>query len=129
MTNSYRNAASQFLAVSITLGAAFLQPAIADDAADDAADAIKAMMARKAAITAGRAKAQSCTRCHGRDGIHHLAVRAGWKESDGQFAMVHLRAFRDGTVAHVIMNAVASELNDEDIVHIAAWLDSLAEKR
>lgn len=93
------------------------------------ADAIKAMIARKAAVRAGRAKAQSCTRCHGRDGIHHLAIRAGWQGSDGQYAMVQLQAFRDGRVSHEVMSAVASVLADEDIAQIGTWLDSLADKR
>lgn len=97
--------------------------------ADEQDDALKAMIASKVAIKAGRAKAQTCTRCHGRDGIHQLALRAGWKESDGQFAIVQLRALRDGKMSHPVMSAVASSLKDEDIMQIALWLDSLAAKR
>jgi cytochrome c553 len=124
MNYRYRVAVKSVIALLIMLVASPLQTAFADEAEN-----IKAMMARKAAIKVGRAKAQSCTRCHGRDGIHFLAVRAGWKDSDGQFAIVRLRALRDRTEAHAVMSAVANELKDEDIIQIAVWLDSLAEKR
>ena len=97
--------------------------------ADEQGNALKSMIATKNAIKAGRAKAQSCTRCHGRDGVHQLALRAGWKDSDGQFAIVKLRAFRDGQESHVVMSAVASTLSDQDIEQIALWLDSIAAKR
>lgn len=97
--------------------------------ADAQSDALKAMIANKAAIKAGRAKAQTCTRCHGRDGIHQLAVRAGWKDSDGQFALVKLRALRDGKVSHQVMSTVAAGLKDQDILQIALWLDAIAAKR
>ncbi|MFK7860095.1 MAG: cytochrome c [Granulosicoccus sp.] len=93
--------------------------------ADTQDDALKAMIA----IKAGRSKAQVCTRCHGRDGIHQLALRAGWKDSDGQFAIVRLRSLRDGKTTHPVMSAVASGLKDEDLMQIALWLDSLAAKR
>ena len=97
--------------------------------ADEQGNALKSMIATKNAIKAGRAKAQTCTRCHGRDGVHRLALRAGWKDSDGQFAIVKLRAFRDGQESHAVMSAVASTLSDQDIEQIALWLDSLAAKR
>lgn len=113
------------IALSLTLLLALSSPVLAD--AND--DALKAMIATKAAIKAGRAKAQICTRCHGRNGIHQLAVKAGWKDSDGQFVMTKLRALRDGKEAHQVMSAVAKGLKDNDIVQIALWLDSLAAKR
>jgi len=93
----------------------------------DESDDLKAMIARKNAIRAGRAKAQTCTRCHGRNGIHQLAVRADWQDSDGDFAIARLRAFREGTLSNEVMNAVAAPLSDEDMVAIGVWLDSLKE--
>ncbi|MFK7996491.1 MAG: cytochrome c [Granulosicoccus sp.] len=113
------------VALSLMLLAGSFNPAMADAQSD----ALKAMIANKAAIKAGRAKAQTCTRCHGRDGIHQLAVRAGWKDSDGQFALVKLRALRDGKVSHQVMSTVAAGLKDQDILQIALWLDAIAAKR
>lgn len=125
MVTRMRTVRTSAIICCLTMLVLSFNPAVADEQGD----AIKSMIAIKNAIKAGRAKGQTCTRCHGRNGVHQLAVRAGWKDSDGQFAIVKLRAFRDGKESHAVMSAVASVLNDQDIEQIALWLDSLAAKR
>ena len=88
-------------------------------AADNAADANIAL------IKAGRAKAQGCTRCHGRHGIRQAAKTSRFEGSTGAFATRELLAFREGSRNHVIMSGVAKTLSDDDIRAISAWLDSL----
>lgn len=77
---------------------------------------------------AGRAKAQGCTRCHGRKGIQQLAQSAGWTEDVGSFAQKGLTEFRDGTRVNNIMAGVAKNLSDQDIQDISYWLNAIAIK-
>jgi len=93
----------------------------------DENDDLTAMIARKNAIRAARAKTQTCMRGHGRNGIHQLAVRADWQDSDQDFAIARLRAFQEGSLSNDVMNAVAAALSDEDMVAIGVWLDPLKE--
>lgn len=77
-----------------------------------------------ALIKQGRAKAQGCTHCHGRNGIAEAANRAG-AESVGLFAREELLAYKSGTRSHPTMSAIAQALSDDDIDLIARWLDSV----
>jgi len=81
-----------------------------------------------AMIKKGRAKAQGCTRCHGRKGIATAAKKAGMSSTVGFFAKTELEAFKSGSRVHPIMTAVAKALSEEDIRYIAIWLDSLQVK-
>ncbi|MFK7853598.1 MAG: cytochrome c [Granulosicoccus sp.] len=128
MNNLVRAVLGPVIGLAFACLTATCNPVWADSTDDIQGDALRAMIANKAAIRAGRAKAQTCTRCHGRDGIHRLALRAGWKGSDGQFAIAKLREFRDGKVSHQVMSAVAAGLKETDILQIAQWLDSLSSK-
>lgn len=76
----------------------------------------------------GRAKAQSCTRCHGRKGIARLAESAGWTNSTGSFAKKGLIEFREGTRSNNIMSNIANGLTDRDIDDISYWLDVIDNK-
>jgi len=84
--------------------------------------------ADKAAIKRGRAKAQGCTRCHGRDGIQRLAEATDWTGPVGLFVVKQLTELRDGVRHHVIMTDIARPLTDEDISEISAWVQSMADK-
>jgi cytochrome c553 len=73
-------------------------------------------------LAAGRAKvAAVCAACHGLDGVsvgesipNLAAQRAGYLEAQ-------LKALRQGTRKNPVMNAIASQLSDPDIVNVAAY--------
>jgi cytochrome c553 len=81
-----------------------------------------APMAQAADVEAGKAKvATVCAACHGAagvsvsDAIPNLAAqRAGYLEAQ-------LKALKDGTRKNPIMNAIAAQLNPEDIANVAAY--------
>ena len=89
---------------------------------------LKTDMIREVAIKSGRAKAQGCTRCHGRLGLAKLAERDGWDGPIGGFITRELVSFRDGYRSHAVMSAVAAPLSDEDILQISLWFESLAKR-
>ena len=75
--------------------------------------------------TAGRAKAQMCTTCHG---AHGLAVAPNTPHLAGQpepYLVEQLKAYRSGKRAHEVMAVVAKPLTDADIADLAAWYASL----
>lgn len=86
---------------------------------------LKTDMIREVALKSGRAKAQGCTRCHGRLGLAKLAKQDGWEGPIAGFITRELVSFRDGYRSHAVMNAVAAPLSDEDILQISLWFESL----
>jgi len=79
-------------------------------------------------IKTGRAKAQGCTRCHGREGMQQFARRASWEQSVSTFVIKQLLLFRGNRRSHEIMNAIAKPLRDQDIYEIAIWYESVSKK-
>jgi cytochrome c553 len=79
-------------------------------------------VAQAADVEAGKAKAAMvCAACHGAagvsvaDNIPHLAAqRAGYLETQ-------LKALKEGTRKNPIMNAIAAQLNAEDMANLAAY--------
>jgi len=66
---------------------------------------------------AGREKAKSCAGCHGMDGNGRIPL-AGKSVSylEGQ-----LRAYQSGARRDQMMNAIAKQLDDQDIADLAAY--------
>lgn len=83
-------------------------------------------LAAAADLAAGKAKVEAvCAACHGANGVSvgdaipHLAgQRAAYLQSQ-------LRALKDGTRKHAVMNAIAAQLGAEDIANVAAYFASL----
>jgi len=90
------------------------------------ASKLKTDVVRSIEIKAGRAKAQGCTRCHGRLGLHRLAEKSGWDGPLSGFIVNELVSFREGYRLHAVMNAVAAPLTDQDILQISLWFESLS---
>lgn len=73
-------------------------------------------------LEAGKAKAVSvCAACHGATGVsvsdtipHLAAQRAGYLEAQ-------LKALKEGTRKHQIMNAIAAQLSADDMANLAAY--------
>lgn len=76
-------------------------------------------------VRSGKAKAQLCTRCHGRNGLRQAAARSGLDENVGAFVTREIIAFRAGQRLHPIMTSIAETLSDTDLAAISAWLDSI----
>lgn len=74
----------------------------------------------------GKAKARTCTPCHGALG---LGVQPDAPHLAGQprtYLMAQLRAYRDGKRAHEQMAVIAKTLSDADIAELAEWFSSIA---
>lgn len=69
---------------------------------------------------AGREKARACAGCHGLDGKGRIPLAdqtAGYLEEQ-------LRAYRNRTRSDETMNAIAKQLDDQDIADLAAYYAS-----
>lgn len=82
-------------------------------------------MASAADVSAGEARAASCTACHGQQGI---SSNSEWPNLAGQqekYLVNQLKAFRDGSRSNALMSPMAQPLSDDDIANIAAYYSSL----
>ena len=76
-------------------------------------------------IDAGKARALTCTACHGQDGN---SVNPEWPNIAGQgagYLVEQLQAFKDGTRSNPLMTSQAVLLSDEDMRNLAVYFESL----
>lgn len=76
-------------------------------------------------IAAGKAKATTCSACHGSAGISAVPIfpnLAGQKE---QYIIKQLKDFKSGARKDPTMNSMAATLSEEDMENIAAYFSSL----
>lgn len=74
---------------------------------------------------AGKARALTCTACHGVEGN---SANPMWPNLAGQHApyvAAQLQAFRDGTRQDPLMSAQSMALSDDDIANLAVYFESL----
>ena len=74
---------------------------------------------------AGKAKAITCTACHGAEGN---SANAMWPNIAGQnapYLLAQMAAFKDGSRTDPIMSSQAMMLNDEDLADLAVYFESL----
>ena len=74
---------------------------------------------------AGKARAASCSGCHGVNGI---SANPLWPNLAGQkraYLVKQLKAFRDGKRSDPMMTPMAKPLTDVDIENLAAYYASL----
>jgi len=74
---------------------------------------------------AGKAKAITCTACHGAEGN---SANAMWPNIAGQnapYLLAQMAAFKDGSRTDPIMSSQAMMLNDEDMADLAVYFESL----
>jgi cytochrome c553 len=69
--------------------------------------------------------AKGCIGCHGAGGVSVVATYPSLKGKDREFIRKNLTDFRSGARKNPVMNAMAAGLKDEDIVNLAAYIDSL----
>ncbi len=81
--------------------------------------------AEAADITAGKAKAEACAACHGRNGVSVSGDIPNLASQKIDYLVNQLNAFRDGTRKNAIMNPIAGALSDADIADLAVFWNSL----
>ena len=74
---------------------------------------------------AGRAKAQTCTVCHGPKGISTAPDAPNIAGQPAIYLSDQLRAYRSGARKHEVMAVMAKPLTDDDIQNLAAWYASI----
>lgn len=73
----------------------------------------------------GKAKSLACQACHGSQGIGSAPDIPNLAGQKGGYLATQLKAFRQGTRKHDLMNAVAAQLSDADIAQLAGYWASL----
>ncbi|HUS56110.1 MAG TPA: cytochrome P460 family protein [Thermohalobaculum sp.] len=96
----------------ITLAAAFIAAALAGAA--NAADAIR-----------GATLAENCAACHGPAGVSVSSDIPNLAAQKEDYVTTQLKAFRAGKRTNTLMNAIVSDITDEDIADLAAHFSSL----
>jgi len=74
---------------------------------------------------AGKAKALTCTACHGAEGN---SISALWPNIAGQnasYLQAQLMSFKDGSRSDPLMSSQAMMLSEEDIADLAVYFESL----
>ena len=69
--------------------------------------------------------ARGCIGCHGAGGVSTVAANPTLKGRSAEFIRQTLTDFRSGARKNPVMNAMAAQLKDEDIRHIADYIESL----
>ena len=76
-------------------------------------------------IEAGKARALTCTACHGQEGN---SVNPLWPNIAGQnanYLVAQLKAYKDGKRSDPLMTSQAMLLSDEDMRNLAVYFESL----
>jgi cytochrome c553 len=81
--------------------------------------------AHAADIEAGKAKAFACTSCHGADGVSVSPAIPNLAGQKTAYLVKQLKAFKSKTRTDPLMNAMAAQLDDNDIDNLAAFWSSL----
>jgi cytochrome c553 len=85
--------------------------------------------AHAADVTAGKAKADMCTACHGEGGISQIENMPSLAGQHDQFIQWQLVFFRAGTRKNEQMQPVVEQLNNEDIRNLGAYFATLTPAR
>jgi cytochrome c553 len=79
-------------------------------------------------MNAGKAKAMVCAGCHGSDGVSKNPMFPSLAGQTSTYLDKQLKHFRDGSRENPTMNALAKDLNDNEIENLAAYFASLTSK-
>lgn len=87
---------------------------------------VAAMQASAAGdVAAGKAKAATCSGCHGANGVSANNLWPNLKGQKADYLAKQLKAFRDGQRQDPMMSGMAKPLSDADIANLAAYFSSL----
>ena len=74
---------------------------------------------------AGKAKAITCTACHGQEGNSASPLWPNIAGQSARYTVAQLKAFKDGDRADPLMTSQAMLLSDEDMNNIAVYFEGL----
>lgn len=72
-------------------------------------------------LAQGHQKSRMCLGCHGPKGISRVASYPSLAGRPAEYLTAQLTAFREGTRENPMMSSIARNLNDEDILALAAY--------
>lgn len=72
-------------------------------------------------VALGERKARACAGCHGPKGVSRVASYPSLAGKDKAYLAEQLRRFKSGERQNPMMNAMAVNVNDTDIEHLAAY--------
>lgn len=82
--------------------------------------------AQAADVEAGKARAQAvCAACHGAAGVSVSDAIPNLAAQRQAYLEAQLKALKDGSRKNAIMNAIASQLNNDEIANLAAYFASM----
>jgi len=91
-----------------------------------AAPAFAQTPAPAADLAAGKARVDAvCAACHGANGVSVSDTIPNLAGQRVAYLEAQLRAFRSGTRKNALMNAMAAQLNNNDVANVAAYFNSL----
>ena len=73
----------------------------------------------------GKAKALTCTACHGAEGNSSSALWPNIAGQNAPYTLAQLKAFKDGTRKDPLMSSQAMLLSDQDMADLAVYFESL----
>ncbi len=73
----------------------------------------------------GKAKALTCTACHGPEGNSASALWPNIAGQNAPYLLAQLKAFKDGTRQDPLMSSQAMLLSDQDMADLAVYFESL----
>ena len=74
---------------------------------------------------AGKAKALTCTACHGPEGNSTSAMWPNIAGQNAPYLLQQLKAFKDGSRQDPLMSSQAMMLSDQDMADLAVYFESL----
>ena len=74
---------------------------------------------------AGKARALTCTACHGPEGNSASPMWPNIAGQNAPYLLAQLKAFKDGSRSDPLMSSQAMMLSDEDMVNLAVYFESL----
>jgi cytochrome c553 len=76
-------------------------------------------------VDAGKAKALTCTACHGPEGNSSSALWPNIAGQNAPYIQAQLKAFKDGSRMDPLMSSQAMLLSDQDMADLAVYFESL----
>lgn len=80
-------------------------------------------------IAAGKAKSAMCAACHGKDGISPIPIYPNLKGQNAAYTEKQLLNFKNKIRRDPVMGPQAAMLSEEDIKNLAAFYESLKDKK
>ena len=74
---------------------------------------------------AGKARAVTCTACHGAEGNSMSPLWPNIAGQNAPYLLAQLQAFKDGSRSDPLMSSQAMLLSDEDMANLAVYFESL----